>query len=170
MCHNSSGKYLSAILQKTIRLNKSTLKVDRTFYHLIIEEYDGETLSHGEAAKLTKLVKSSDLRESNIILLAQSLMKDSSWNIGKKRYERETCIFHQLRDIFKLLRLEEVLWRSNEICEITKCTQDFIRNNDCVFKTKMDKLTFEQWKQPENSKNHLILLYYQSSITMRFGR
>ena len=175
VCHNSSGKNLSAILQETMRLNKSTLEMDKTNYHLIIEEYDGETLSHDEAAKITKLVKSTDLIESNIVLLAQPLMKNRSWNIGKKRYERETCMFHELKDIFKILRLEEVLRCSNEICEITKCTQDFIRNKDSVFKTKMDKLTFEQWKQPEDSKNHRILpslpeLNYHEVRTLMNGK
>ena len=155
VCHNSSGKHLSTILQETMRLNKSTLEMAKTNYHLIIEEYDGETLSHDEAGKITKLVKSGDLIESNIILLAQPLMKNRSWNIGKKSYERETCMFHELKDIFKILRLEEVLRCSNEICEITKCTQDFVRNKDSVFKTKMDKLTFEQWQQPKDSKKHM---------------
>ena len=69
-----------------------------------------------------------------------------SWNLGKTRYERVTCMFHELKDILKILRLDEVLGRSNEICEITKCTQDLIRNKHSVFKTKMDKLTFKQWK------------------------
>ena len=53
-----------------MRLNKSTLEMDKTNYYLIIEEYDGETLSYNEAAKITKLVKSCDLIKSNIILLA----------------------------------------------------------------------------------------------------
>ena len=44
--------------------------MDKTNYYLIIEEYDGETLSYNEAEKITKLVKSCDLIKSNIILLA----------------------------------------------------------------------------------------------------
>ena len=70
VCQNSPGKNLSAILQETMRLNKSTLKIAKTNYYLIIEEYDGQTLSYNEAAKITKLVKSCDLIKSNIILLA----------------------------------------------------------------------------------------------------
>ena len=77
VCHNSDWENLSSILQETVRLNTSTSENAKTSYHLIVEEYDGETLTH-EAAKITKSVKESVLRESNIILLAQTLTKSSS--------------------------------------------------------------------------------------------
>ena len=57
-------------------------------YHLIIEEYGGETLSHDEAAKVTKSVTGGGLMESHIMLLAQPLMKNRSWNIGKKNLRK----------------------------------------------------------------------------------
>ena len=47
----------------------NTSETARINYHLIIEEYDGETLSHVEAAKITKLVRDGGLMKSNIILL-----------------------------------------------------------------------------------------------------
>ena len=54
--HNSTGENLSAILKETVRLNISTSAMAKTKSHVIVEEYDGETLSHDEAAKITKLV------------------------------------------------------------------------------------------------------------------
>ena len=153
--HNSEGENLSAILQETMRLNKNIPKKDKTNCHLIIEEYDGETLSHVEATKIIKLVKSRDLKESNIILLAQPLMKGRSWKKGKKSYEKETCMFHELKNTFKIVKLEEVLRCSNEICELTKCTQNFVENKDSIFKTKMDKLTIQpQQKLQGNDTNY----------------
>ena len=124
VCHNSAGEDLSTMLQETVRLN-ATSKIDKTNYHLIVEEYDGETLSYAEAAKITEVVQGSDLLESNIILLAQPLMKTRSWNLGKASFEKETCVFNELENIFKLVRLEEVLRCSNEICRITKSSQTF---------------------------------------------
>ena len=149
--HNSEGENLSAILQETMRLNKNIPKKDKTNCHLIIEEYDGETLSHVEATKIIKLVKSRDLKESNIILLAQPLMKGRSWKKGKKSYEKETCMFHELKNTFKIVKLEEVLRCSNEICELTKCTQNFVENKDSIFKTKMDKLTIQPQQKLQGS-------------------
>ena len=95
VCHNSAGEDLSTMLQETVRLN-ATSKIDKTNYHLIVEEYDGETLSYAEAAKITEVVQGSDLLESNIILLAQPLMKTRSWNLGKASFEKETCVFNEL--------------------------------------------------------------------------
>ena len=149
--HNSEGENLSAILQETMRLNKNIPKKDKTNCHLIIEEYDGETLSHVEATKIIKLVKSRDLKESNIILLAQPLMKGRSWKKGKKSYEKETCMFHELKNTFKIVKLEEVLRCSNEICKLTKCTQNFVENKDSIFKTKMDKLTIQPQQKLQGS-------------------
>ena len=75
VCHNSARENLSAILEETVNLNISALEVAKINFHLIIEEYDGETLSHDEAGKITKLIKGSVLMKSNIILLAQPLIK-----------------------------------------------------------------------------------------------
>ena len=43
--HNSAGKNLSDILLETVGLNMNKPETAKTNYHLIIEEYDGETLS-----------------------------------------------------------------------------------------------------------------------------
>ena len=145
--HNSTGENLSAILQETVRL------ITKANYHLIIEEYDGETLTYDEAAKITKLVKENDLMESNIIVLAQPLMKKRSWSIGNENYERETAMFHELNSEFKIVKLEEVFRCSNEICEIIKSTQQFVRNKDSVFKTK---LSFEQRQQPGGNEKLMV--------------
>ena len=154
--HNSAGEMLSAILKETLRLNRSTSDLAKTKYHLIVEEYDGETLSHDEAAKITRLVKGSDLLDSNIILLAQPLMKNRCWNVGKKSYEKETCMFHELKNTFKIVELEEVLRCSNKICGITKCTQNFLRNKDSVFKTKINKLPMEKRQKQKDDKKHMV--------------
>ena len=123
VCHNRAGENLSEILEETVRLNMSLSSIAKINYHLVIEEYDGETLTHGEADKITKLVKKTDLVESNIILLPQPLIKNRSWNTGNKTYERETCMFSELKKAFKIIQLEGVLRCTNEICEITKSTQ-----------------------------------------------
>ena len=154
--HNSTGENLSAILKETVRLNISTSVMAKTKSHVIVEEYDGETLSHDEAVKITKLVKSSDLLESNIILLAQPLMKNRRWKIGKQKYERETCMFHELKNAFKIVKLEEVLRCSNAICGITKCTQKSVRNKESVFKTKMNHPTIGKQQQTKQNKKHIV--------------
>ena len=153
--HNSAGQHLSAILQEIVTLNMRVSKTVKTNSHLIIEEYDGETLCLDEAAKITQLVERGDLIESNIILLAQPLMKNRIWKIGKKSSQKETCMFHELKNTFKIVKLKDVLRCSNEICRITKCTQNFVRNKDSVYKTKMDE-AFEQRHQPED-KDDLVL-------------
>ena len=153
VCHNSEGTNLSVILKETLRLNFNTSGNSKTNYHFIVEEYDGETLTRDEAAKITRLIKGGDFLDSNIMLLAQPLMKKRNWNVGKQRYERETCIFHQLENSFKIVQLEEVLRCSNEICGITKSTQNFVRNKDSIFATEMDKITFEQRQQEDKEKD-----------------
>ena len=156
LCRNSAGQNLSAILQDTVSLKMSKPETAKTNYHLIIEEYDGETLSHDEAAKITKLVRESGLMESYIILLAQPLTKSRSLSIGEENYKRETGMFEELKDIFKIVKLEEVLRCSNKICGITKSTQKFVQNKESVFKIKMDNLTFEQRQQPEGIEKHTV--------------
>ena len=155
LCRNSEGENLSAILMETVRLNASTSEIAKIIYHLIIEEYDGETLTRDEAAKITELVKDNGLMKSNIILLAQPLMKTRSLSIGNQNYERETGMFHELKNAFKIVKLGEVLRCSNEICEVTKSTQNFVRNKESVFNTKMDKLSFEQRQQSEGNEHHM---------------
>ena len=152
VCHNSAGEDLSSILQETVRLNTSASKITKTNYHLIVEEYDGETLTHDEAAEITKSVQESVLRESNIILLAQPLTKSRIWNTDKANYERATCLFNELENTFKIVKLEEVLRCSNEICGITKSTQNHVRDKHSVFTTEMVTLTSERQQQPEGSK------------------
>ena len=156
LCRNSGGQNLSAILQDTVSLKMCKPETAKTNYHLIIEEYDGETLSHDEAAKITKLVREGGLMESSIILLAQPLTKSRSLSIGEENYKRETGMFEELKDIFKIVKLEEVLRCSNKICGITKSTQKFVQNKESVFKIKMDNLTFEQRQQPEGIERHTV--------------
>ena len=49
MCHKRRGENLSAILPEKVRLNRSTSEEAKTNYHLIVEEYDRETITHNEA-------------------------------------------------------------------------------------------------------------------------
>ena len=158
VCHNRAGDNLSHILEETVRLNKSTSEISKINYHILVEEYDGETLTRDEAAKITELVKGSGLRESSIILLAQPLIKQRSWNIGKRSFKKETSMFHELQNVFKIVQLEEVLRCSNEICRITKSTQSVMQNKDSVFKTEMGKVTFEQEQQYKENKKNLVSL------------
>ena len=156
LCCNSGGQNLSAILQDTVSLKMCKPEAAKTNYHLIIEEYDGETLSHDEAAKITKLVREGGLMESNIILLAQPLTKSRSLSIGEENYKRETGMFEELKDVFKIVKLEEVLRCSNKIRGITNSTQNFLQNKESVFKIKMDNPTFEQRQQPEDIEKHTV--------------
>ena len=52
--------------------------------------------------------------------------------------------------------LEEVLRCSNEISVITKFIQNFVRNQGSIFKTKIDKVTFEQRHQPLDNNKHKV--------------
>ena len=148
--HNCKGINLSDIFMETLRLKRVTSQIAKTNYHFVVEEYDGETLSYDEAAKITTFVK-GHFMASNVILLAQPLMKNRSWNLGKIIYERETCLFHELENAFKVVKLEEVLRCSNKICRITKSTQNFVRNKNSVFKTQMNEPTYEQRQQPKEN-------------------
>ena len=149
--HNSRGENLSDILQEIV-----VSKEAKTNYHLIVEEYDGETLTRKEAAKITELVKYSDLVKSNIVLLAQPLTKNRSWNIGKESYDRETCMFRELENTFKIVKLEEVLRCSNKISDVTKSIQNFVRNQDSIFEIEMDQVTFEQRQLPEDNQTRMV--------------
>ena len=157
VCHNKAGVKLSVILEETAKLNMNISEIAKINFHLIIEEYDGETLSLDETAKVTELVKGAGLLESNIVLLAQPLTKKRSWSLGKKSYERETCMFEKLESTFKIVKLTEVLRCSNEICSITKSTQSFVQNKDSVFVTEMDEPLLAH-EQQDDDKNHMISL------------
>ena len=155
--HNSAGKNLSFILQEIISLNEGISEKAKTNYHVVVEEYSGETLFYDEAEKITELIKDDDLMESNIILLAQPLMKTRSWILGGTMWSRKACMFHKLENAFKIVKLEEVLRCSNEISGILKSTQNFVQNKVSVFKTKMGKLAIEQQKQVEDNKERVAL-------------
>ena len=165
--HNSEDQNFSSILQETINLNMRARKVPRTKFliarkvkrrnfHIIVEEYDGERLVYDEAAQIIKLVQSGEFQESNIIILAQPLMKKKIWNKGKESFEKETCMFHKLKDIFKIVKLEEVLRCSNEICNITKITQNFLQNKDSIFTTAVDVWKLKQREQLGSEKRYMI--------------
>ena len=162
VCHNKAGVKLSLILEETVKLNLNTLETAKIIFHLIIEEYDGETLSVDEAAKATELVQGTGLLESNIVLLAQPLTKKRSFSIDKKSYEKKTCMFHNLESTFKIVKLTEVLRCTNEICSITKSTQSFVQNKDNVFVTEMDA-PFLEHEQQDNDKNQIISFTTQES-------
>ena len=153
--HNSRGENLSTILQETVELNKSTSDA-KTNYHLIVEEYDGETLTYQEARRIKNLVKGNDLMESNIILLAQPLTKTRSWSTGKESFKRETCMFSELENTFKIVKLDEVLRCSNEISGVTKSTQNFVQNQDSIFKTEKVEGTFKQQQRPDDNQKRMV--------------
>ena len=82
MFYNRRGENLSAIPPEKMKLNRSISEEAKTNYHLIVEEYDEETITHNKAAKITESIKGSDLMEPNIVLLPQTLMKNGSLNTG----------------------------------------------------------------------------------------
>ena len=163
VCHNSAGNNLSGILQETIKLNLRTSETAKTNFHFIIEEYDGESLVGCEASKLTKLAQDNHFIQSNIIILAQPLIKKRILKKGEKIYERETCMFLELENAFKIVKLEDVLRCSNEICEIIKSTQGYVRNKENIFATEMGQLKSKQQQQPDDNKSYLVSLSLQES-------
>ena len=130
--------------------------VKRRNFHLIVEEYDEETLVYDEATQIMKLDQSAEFQESNIIILAHVLMKKRIWNKGKEGFEKETCMFHELKNIFKIVKLEEVLRCSNKICSITKFTQNFVKNKDSIFTTAVDIWKLKQRQQLDGEKRSMI--------------
>ena len=163
VCHNSAGNNLSDILQETINLNLRTSEAAKTNFHFIVEEYDGESLVQCEASKLTKLAEDDDFIQSNIVILAQPLIKKRILKKGEKSYEKETCMFLKLENAFKIVKLEDVLRCSNEICEIIKSTQGYVRNKESVFSTEIDKLKSKQQQQPDDNHNYLFSFSLQGS-------
>lgn len=150
VCHNSEGENLAAILEKTGTLKSKIRPLKIKNFHVVVEEYDGETLTKEEASKITKLT-GAYFQQSNVIILAQPLIKNRCWNVGTENYDRKTCMFHELLH-FKIITLQEVLRCSNEICNITKLSQKFVQNSNSIFATGINKLNLEQEWRSEGSK------------------
>ena len=157
--HNSAGTNLSFILQEALTIN-SMKAVKIANFHFIVEEYDGETLTHEEAETLTMLTN-NNFEQSSIIILAQPLIKKRKYIVGKKSYERETCMFHELEN-FKVVTLEEALRYSNQICRITKYTQQLVHNKESIFKTEKGKLEFKKQLQHQYNKSYLVTSTYET--------
>ena len=150
--YNIAGSNLSFILQEALTINDMRA-VKIANFHFVVEEFEGETLTHEEAETLTMLTNTS-FEQSNIIILAQPLIKKRRCIVGKKRFEKETCLFHELKN-FKVVQLEEALRYSNEICRIIKYTQQLVHDKESIFKTKMEKLEFEKQEQHEDNEGYL---------------
>ena len=133
---NKAGEKLSTILEKFTGMKK--LKMVKV--NVIVEEYDGETLTRKEAAHIKKLIKMDNFKESHVIILQQPLTKKRSWSVGKDSYERESCMFQELEGPFKVIKLEKTLRCTNEIYNLTKFTQNLVQNKESVFSTDIDKL------------------------------
>ena len=133
---NKASEKLSTILKKFIGMEKlEIVKVN-----VIVEEYDGETLTRNEAAQIKKLMKMDNFKESHVIILQQPLTKKRSWSVGKDSYERESCMFQELEGPFKVIKLEKTLRCTNEIHNLTKFTQNLVENQESVFPTDIEKL------------------------------
>ena len=140
VCHNSEQKNFSKILEEIIEVTNSVnLKKNELKVHAFVEEYDGETLTRNEAAHITELVRTKYFKQSNILILVQPLTRNRKWHVDSKIYERETSMFQDLRKVFKIVKFEEVLRCSNEICNITKSAQKLVQNKESIFKTEMGK-------------------------------
>ena len=164
VCHNSAGNNLSDILQDTIKLNITMSEKNKANFHFIVEEFDGEMLVQYETSKLRKVVNGGNFSQSNIMILAQPLMKKRSLIKDKKCYERKTCMFSELAKEFKILKLDEVLRCSNEICEILKSTQSYVRSKESVFSTEMNKVGSRQQREPRANKSYMISRSLQESV------
>ena len=133
---NKASEKLSTILKKFMGMEKlEIVKVN-----VIVEEYDGETLTRKEAAQIKKLMKMDNFKESHVIILQQPLTKKRSWSVGKDSYERESCMFQELEGPFKVIKLEKTLRCTNEIHNLTKFTQNLVENQESVFPTDIEKL------------------------------
>ena len=133
---NKASEKLSTILKKFMGMEKlEIVKVN-----VIVEEYDGETLTRNEAAQIKKLMKMDNFKESHVIILQQPLTKKRSWSVGKDSYERESCMFQELEGPFKVIKLEKTLRFTNEIHNLTKFTQNLVENQESVFPTDIEKL------------------------------
>ena len=157
--HNSAGKNLSFILQEALAI-KNMKGVKIANFHFVVEEYDGETLTHEEAEALT-ILTNTDFEQSNSIILAQPLIKKRRCIVQKKSYERESYLFHKLKN-FKVVELEEAFRYSNEICRITKSTQQLVHNKESIFKKELGKLEFEKQQQHEHNESYLNTSIYET--------
>ena len=59
-------------------------------------------------------------------------------------------MFHELKNTFRIVKLEKVLRSSSEICGITKATQEYVQDNESVFMTDLEIL--KQRKQSEDDE------------------
>ena len=159
VCYNSAGDNLSTILQKIAERRKIN-------FHMVIEEYDGETLNEGEASKINNLIKSNYFEQSNIVMLAQSLQKSRQWSEGKKRFERSTCMFSVLEGLFNIINLKEVQRCSSEIFKLLSYTQCLVEGKDSVFRIRKEKKKPKKQlgNKPEIGKNNMDCDYEKTLI------
>ena len=81
---------MSAILQQTVKLNKRTSEIVKKNYPLIAEEYDGETLTHFEAAKIKQSVTNCDLTKSNDDETAKTIKTVKSSRLRESGFIKST--------------------------------------------------------------------------------
>ena len=151
--HNSAGRSLSFMLQQSLKVNNME-QVKIADFHFVVEEYDGEMLTHEEAETLTMLTN-NNFEQSSIIILAQPLAKQRRYIVKRNMYEKETCMFNELKN-FKVVTLEEALRYSNEICRITKYAQQLVQDQETVFRTEKDKLELIKQQEHHDNKSYLV--------------
>lgn len=149
--HNQAGENLSTILHQIAELRKKRMEIAKVTFQIVVEEYDAETLTQNEAANLTEIIEVGDFEQSHIIILPQPLMKERSFNVGKKSYTRKTCLFHKLHNTFKIVKLKQVLRSSNEILKITESTQKFVQNKESTFTTENDNFKSKEEQKFSNN-------------------
>ena len=81
---------MSAILQQTVKLNKRTSEIVKKNYPLIAEEYDGETLTHFESAKIKQSVTNCDLTKSNDDETAKTIKTVKSSRLRESGFIKST--------------------------------------------------------------------------------
>ena len=81
---------MSAILQQTVKLNKRTSEIVKKNYPLIAEEYDGETLTHFESAKIKQSVTNCDLTKSNDDETAKTIKTVKSSHLRESSFIKST--------------------------------------------------------------------------------
>ena len=157
--HNSAGRSLSFMLQQALKINNME-QFKTANFHFVVEEYDGEMLTHEEAETLTMLTN-NNFEQSSIIILAQPLAKQRGYIVKRNMYEKETCMFNELKN-FKVVKLEKALRYSNEICTITKYAQQLVQDQETVFRTEKDKLEFIKQQEDQDNKSYLVKLTHET--------
>ena len=132
VCHNNAGENLSTILFKIAQ-------VKEIIFHIVIEEYDGETLTKDEADKIINVINSNYFHRSNILVLTQVLKKQRQWIAGKKSFKTETYMFDELESLFNIIKLEEVQRCSSKIFKLISSTQRLVDEECSVFQIKKEK-------------------------------